>query len=254
MEYHEMKKVNGKVQITKLDEEMIDEVVRVSKQYTTADTSRYIKNKFGYDMSLGTVKRIRQKANVRNTETSRYKILKIKDFKNDLDYYYFSEEEMKWIKENFDRVTSTDLKEALELKFNVKAKNRRAVIDFMERSDIERGEKKRRPAGKPCSILTFKDSLYYIDENMKMKRLGRYLYEWYHNIELADDEYIMHANGDRNDFGFDNLVKTNKGEILRMSITDGVTESIELTKTNLNILRLELEVNKIERKLKENRK
>lgn len=67
----------------------------------------------------------------------------------------------------------------------------------------------------------------------------RYLYEKYHNIKLSDDEFVIFADGDKNNFSKENLIAVPK-DIARTFyiLTKGEIKNKQLTELGLEIAKI----------------
>lgn len=71
---------------------------------------------------------------------------------------------------------------------------------------------------------------------------NRYLYEQAHNVKLKDDEVVLFADQDKTNFNIDNLIKVNRKDLLCLCKNDLIFENAELTKTGVNIARLNTKI------------
>lgn len=68
------------------------------------------------------------------------------------------------------------------------------------------------------------------------------MYEKYHNIELKDDEAIIFADRNKENFEKDNLVKVNRKELLYLNKSGLIFEDKDLTKSGVVVSKMEIAI------------
>lgn len=84
----------------------------------------------------------------------------------------------------------------------------------------------------------------------KWKLFSRYMYEKYHNVELKDDEVIIFADRNKDNFDKDNLVKVNRKELLYLNENKLIFEDKDLTKSGVVVSKMEIAINERRKNLK----
>lgn len=82
------------------------------------------------------------------------------------------------------------------------------------------------------------------------KLYSRYMYEKYHNVELKDDEAIIFADRNKENFDKDNLVKVNRKELLYLNKGGLIFEDKDLTKSGVVISKMEIAIDARRKDLK----
>ena len=78
----------------------------------------------------------------------------------------------------------------------------------------------------------------------------RYLYEKAHGVELAKNEAVIFADGDKSNFDTDNLVKVNRSNLLYLNNNNLIFDDPELTKAGVNVSKVAVKIFDLKRKEK----
>lgn len=78
----------------------------------------------------------------------------------------------------------------------------------------------------------------------------RYLYEKAHGVELAKNEAVIFADGDKSNFDTDNLVKVNRTNLLYLNNNNLIFDNPELTKAGVNVSKVAEKIFDLNRKEK----
>lgn len=169
----------------------------------------------------------------RHSLISRFKTLT----RTDLKRIPLSNEEKEWLKHsiesrkyNYNEFDWKCFANDYNLTFN-KNKSEKQIFDLVYRLGLTVGRTTRRPNNiMPVGHEKLFDNVWYVkvktdrlDERNKknnyMKKT-RYMYQKYYNVILKEDEYIVHLNGDNDDFSKENLYKIQKEVLKYMTVED----------------------------------
>lgn len=106
---------------------------------------------------------------------------------------------------------------------------------------------------KPLGSTRFdKDGYKYIKltKSGQWKLYSRYMYEKYHDVKLKDDEAIIFADRNKDNFHKDNLVKVNRKELLYLNKSGLIFEDKDLTKSGLVVSKMEIAIGERRKNLK----
>lgn len=82
------------------------------------------------------------------------------------------------------------------------------------------------------------------------KLYSRYMYEKYHNVKLKDDEAIIFADRNKENFNKDNLVKVNRKELFYLNKGGLIFEDKDLTKSGVVVSKMEIAIDERRKDLK----
>lgn len=74
------------------------------------------------------------------------------------------------------------------------------------------------------------------------KLYSRYMYEKYHGVKLKDDEAIIFADRNKENFDKDNLIKVNRKELFYLNKGGLIFEDKDLTKSGVVVSKMEIAI------------
>lgn len=89
-----------------------------------------------------------------------------------------------------------------------------------------------------------------IAEPNEWQLYARYLWEKEHGEKLTPNDVIIYADGDKENFDIDNLVKINRANLIHLNRNNLIFNEPELTKAGVNVSKIVEKINKLKRKEK----
>lgn len=193
------------------------------------------------------------------------------DFLRENYPYYPNKELAEMIKEKFGVVVTEEKVKSAKSNFNIGHKvypnkgrfykgmtpwNKGRTMSEETRKKLERTWFKKGNVAvntKPLGSMRINTDGYKVIKLTKSgqwKLYSRYMYEKYHNVELKDDEAIIFADRNKENFDKDNLVKVNRKELLYLNKGGLIFEDKDLTKSGVVVSKMEIAIGERKKDIK----
>lgn len=237
---------DGKIHLYSVPVAAVRKVLELGDRYIARDIMKVVEREQGVKLTRNNVMGIKKKFGIRFSEKYKWYVTVKQKNKFDLERHYMTDEEIEVIKRDAEGMQSEKAIEVFWKPWGVDISNNFAHLELLKRVGIAPAEPKAEIVRKPHTIHKIGNNWFYILENGEKMRLSRYLYEWYNNEKLTENDVVAFANGDKDDFDRYNLIKMTKREAMRMYTQKKMTSNKELTKVNHAIVKLETKIKDLE--------
>ena len=159
-----------------------------------------------------------------------------------------------WLRENAKDYTIKELMPIVNKKFN-ETHTRLSLQKLLVRNKIEYKYKNKNNSHNISKLELLTE--YTKPDGMTLVKIGRnrweykqrLIYELYYGVELTSDDYIIFLDQDRTNFDINNLARINRRESSILSNQKIFSKDKETTKTAIQVAKLMIKTNEVERKL-----
>lgn len=246
---HRVKRLgaDGKIHVYSVPTAAVRKVLELGNRYITQDIMKVVERDLGVKLTRNNVMGIKRKFGIKFSDKYKWYVTVKQKNKFDLERHYMTDEEIEAIKRDAEGMQSEKAIEVFWKPWGVDISSHFAHLRLLKRVGIAPTEPKTEKVKKPHTIYKKEDNWFYILEDGEKMRLSRYLFEWYNNEKLTENDVIAFANGDKDDFDRYNLIKMTKREAMRMYTQKKMTSNKELTKVNHAIVKLETKIKDLEK-------
>lgn len=172
--------------------------------------------------------------------------------------FKWTEDKIEFLKKVAPNTLTEKIKEELNAKYNaeltlsavrsaMKKFNVKNGLSTRDKSGVKKMRKLnvRKPSSIPIGAIRYRSAYKVLmikteKENgeIKWEQYHRYIWKKHHG-EIPEDHVIIFADGNIENVKIENLLCITKSELMKLTLNDMIDKNAELTRTNLNIIKLE---------------